>query len=65
MSGQNSPPPPVFISYSSRDADRVIAIAKLLEKNGIACWRDREKILGGQLYAEQIGHAIAHSKVSC
>ena len=50
----------VFVSYGSKDADRVVPIARLLEKAGVSIWRDGDRILGGQYYGEQIAHAIAH-----
>jgi WD40 repeat protein/serine/threonine protein kinase len=53
----------VFISYASQDADRVVAIAQLLETAGVSVWRDGERILGGQYYGEQIVHALAQSRV--
>ncbi len=55
--------PQVFISYARQDAERVLAIARLLEGQGATVWRDADRILGGQYYGEQIVHAIAHSKV--
>jgi formylglycine-generating enzyme required for sulfatase activity len=55
--------PQVFVSYARPDAERVLTVARLLEENGVAVWRDEERILGGQYYGEQIVHAIAHSKV--
>ncbi len=53
----------IFISYARQDAERVLAIAHLLEEQGASVWRDADRILGGQYYGEQIVHAIAHSKV--
>ena len=55
--------PQVFISYARQDAERVLAIARLLEEQGATVWRDADRILGGQYYGEQIVHAIAHSQV--
>jgi serine/threonine protein kinase len=52
----------VFISYTSADAEKVLAIARQLEEAGIKVWRDGDRILGGQYYGEQIVHALAHSK---
>ena len=53
----------VFVSYGSKDAARVVAIAKALEKAGVSIWRDGDRILGGQYYGEQIVHAIAHCEL--
>jgi serine/threonine protein kinase len=53
----------VFVSYGSKDAARVVPIAKLLEKAGVTVWRDGDRILGGQYYGEQIVHAIAHCEI--
>ncbi len=53
----------IFISYARQDAERVLAIAHMLEEQGATVWRDADRILGGQYYGEQIVHAIAHSKV--
>jgi formylglycine-generating enzyme len=56
-------PPQVFISYARQDAEPVIAIARMLEEAGATVWLDRERILGGQYFGEEIVHAIAHSRV--
>ncbi len=53
----------VFVSYAKLDAEQVIAIVRLLEKEGITVWRDGDRILGGQSWSEAITHAIAHSRV--
>jgi predicted GH43/DUF377 family glycosyl hydrolase/serine/threonine protein kinase len=53
----------VFISYAGQDADLVLEVVRLLEKEGFRVWRDRERVIGGQYYGEQIVHAIAHSRV--
>ena len=53
----------VFLSYSSKDAQRVLAIVKLLKQAGVTVWRDGEQILGGQYYGEQIANAIKSSQV--
>ncbi|HEV3257584.1 MAG TPA: TIR domain-containing protein, partial [Gemmataceae bacterium] len=58
-----STPCQVFISYASKDADRVVPIAQALERAGLSVWRDGDRILGGQYYGEQIVHALAHSRV--
>ena len=53
----------VFISYSSRDRERVVEIAEQLERSGISVWRDGSEILGGQDYGPKIVHGIEHCKV--
>ncbi|HEV3259643.1 MAG TPA: TIR domain-containing protein, partial [Gemmataceae bacterium] len=53
----------VFISYTGKDAARVVPIAQLLEQAGVSVWRDGDRILGGQYYGEQIAHALGHSRV--
>ncbi len=53
----------VFVSYAKLDAEQVIAMVRLLEKEGITVWRDGDRILGGQSWSEAITHAIAHSRV--
>ena len=53
----------VFVSYGSKDADRVVPIARLLEKAGVSVWRDGDRVLGGQYYGEEIVHAIAHCEL--
>jgi TIR domain len=51
--------PQVFISYSRADADQVLKIARLLEAEGVAVWRDGDRILGGKYYTEDIMHVIS------
>jgi len=53
----------VFVSYARLDAEQVIGIVRLLEQEGITIWRDGDRVLGGQSWAEAITHAIAHSRV--
>jgi hypothetical protein len=53
----------VFISYSRHDVDKVVAIARHLESAGVSIWRDGDRLLGGELYVEQIADAIGRSKV--
>ena len=55
--------PQVFVSYARQDAEKVLAITRLLEEEGATVWRDEDRILGGQYYGEEIVHAIAHSRV--
>ena len=53
----------VFISYASRDRDRVVAIARCLEAQGVPVWRDQKNILGGEIYGPAIVRGIRESKV--
>jgi hypothetical protein len=55
--------PQVFISYAREDTELVIAIARLLEQDGITVWRDGDRILGGQSWGTAIVHGIAHSEI--
>ncbi|HLW66698.1 MAG TPA: family 16 glycoside hydrolase [Gemmataceae bacterium] len=55
--------PDVFISYASKDADRVVPIERLLVQAGVSVWRDGDRILGGQYYGEQIVQALEHARV--
>jgi hypothetical protein len=60
MAGNGSPQ--VFISYSSRDVEKVRAIAGKLAENGISVWRDQNCIQGGQSYGEEIVAGIKAAK---
>lgn len=53
----------LFISYASRDADRVVPIAKHLESTGVTVWRDQDRILGGGSYGPEIVEGIEQCKV--
>lgn len=53
----------VFISYSSRDRDRVLEIAGHLKDAGVSCWLDQKKILGGANYGPEIVTGIKNCKV--
>jgi hypothetical protein len=55
--------PEVFISYASRDHDRVLAIAEHLQTAGVSLWLDRQKITGGTSYGPEIVHGIKACKV--
>lgn len=48
----------VFISYSSKEHDRVNMIRMVLEKNGIICWMAPQDIPFGSSYANEIPVAI-------
>jgi hypothetical protein len=54
--------PDVFISYASRDRERVLPIVERLEAAGVKVWIDREGISGGASYALEIAEAIEQAK---
>ena len=51
----------VFLSYSSRDANRIEKIVKALEQNGISVWWDRN-IPPGKTWDAVLGKALAEAK---
>jgi hypothetical protein len=53
----------VFVSYSSRDRERVFSIADRLAGAGVRLWLDRQKIDGGMKWADAIVRGIKGSKV--
>ncbi len=53
----------VFISYSSKDFDKVNNIKSILENNGISCWMAPQSIPAGSNYAKEIPVAIKNCKV--
>jgi len=55
--------PDLFVSYASRDRDRVLPIIERLEAAGVNVWIDREGISGGANYALEIAEAIEQAKV--
>jgi len=63
MTNANPDHAEVFISYSSRDADRVLQIAAQIEAAGIRVWVDRHDILGGTNYGYEIVRAIKNCRV--
>jgi hypothetical protein len=46
--------PDVFISYARHDGERLGTIARELEAAGVSLWRDRQRILGGEVYGPVI-----------
>jgi hypothetical protein len=55
--------PDVFISYASKDRDKVLKIVEQLETKGIRAWVDREKISGGANYGPEIVKGIKTTKI--
>lgn len=51
----------VFLSYSSRDANRIERIVKALEENGVSVWWDRN-IPPGKTWDAVLGKALAEAK---
>lgn len=52
----------VFISHSHNDADFAELLKLHLEKNGIECWMDNERLKIGQDWREEIDSGIEKSK---
>ena len=51
----------VFLSYSSRDAERIEKIVKALEQSGVSVWWDRD-IPPGKTWDAVLGKALAEAK---
>ncbi|HET7036646.1 MAG TPA: AAA family ATPase, partial [Thermomicrobiaceae bacterium] len=54
--------PYLFVSYASRDRERVLPVVERLEAAGVTTWVDREGIHGGANYALEIAEAIEHAE---
>jgi hypothetical protein len=52
----------VFICHSSGDKERVRALYRQLQLDGVSCWFDEEDLLPGQDWAYEIGRAIQASR---
>jgi hypothetical protein len=63
MQGVPGPAADVFISYASRDRERVREIAEQLQSAGVSLWRDENDILGGENYGPKIVEGIKNCKV--
>ena len=50
--------PSAFLSYARTDLDEVLPLLEELSNNGIAIWRDQEKIHGGEKWPKVLGEAI-------
>src|SRR3712207_1275697 len=50
--------PNIFLSYSSSDRDRALALADALEAAGVPVWIDRASIVGGTSWGEEIVEGI-------
>ncbi len=53
----------VFVSYARSDMEIVDRVVDLLEKKEIDCWIDRKDIDGGNIWREEIVHAIRDARV--
>jgi hypothetical protein len=53
----------VFLSYSTRDAEKATRIADDLRANGLTVWHDASNLHGGERIRESIDRAIRNSKV--
>lgn len=53
----------VFISYSSKDRNKIKKLIKLIEEAGYLCWRAPEQIPPGSSYAKEIPKAIRECDV--
>ena len=52
--------PYVFLSYTSLDRTRVLALAGSLEAAGVRVWVDRRDLVGGSRWDASIVDAISH-----
>ena len=52
---------PVFMSYSSHDQDKVLALVAALEQRQTACWISCRDVLPGRNYADEIAVAIQNA----
>jgi hypothetical protein len=55
--------PYVFVSYTSTERDRALAVADALEGAGIRVWIDRQAIVGGASWSAAIVRGIKHCTV--
>src|SRR5437899_2810771 len=57
------PTPYVFLSYTSADRERVLALADRLEEAGVRVWVDRRDLVGGSSWDASIVDAISRCTV--
>jgi hypothetical protein len=62
MKAPTTPAHDVFISYASRDRERVTAIADQLQLHGVRLWLDHRRVAGGAGWAREIVRAIKACK---
>ena len=53
--------PKVFLSYSSKDMDRVKIIKTVLENEGIECWLDKDKMQAGDTIVQGIQKGLSEA----
>lgn len=53
----------VFISYSRSDSEVADKLYRYLSDNGLSVWYDRENLLGGSKFMDEIMQAIENTKV--
>ena len=61
---QANPVPPlqhIFVSYSRADSGTVDRIVSRLETDGFDVWLDREDIMGGDIWSQQIVKAVGNA----
>jgi TIR domain len=56
------PPVQVFITYAREDLNAVKRLYSDLKENGLDPWLDKEEILPGQSWLEEIKRAISYSR---
>ena len=55
-----SPEPYIFVSYTSRDRERVLQIVDQLQQAGVRSWLDQRSIAGATIYGNEIVEGIKH-----
>ena len=50
--------PLVFLSYASEDLERVDALRDVLQRHGIAVWKDKQNLHAGQYWMDQVQRFI-------
>jgi hypothetical protein len=61
---QANPVPPlqhIFVSYSRADSETVDAIVSRLKRDGFDVWLDREAIMGGDIWSQEIVKAVGNA----
>jgi len=58
-----TPPPPVFISFVSKDTKIATTICQAIEGSGAACWIFSRDVKAGENFAEAIIKAIQNAKI--
>ena len=53
----------VFISYASKDRERILHLVEQLESSGISVWIDQMSIEGATMWSQEIVSAIRNCKV--